>query len=274
MNEQACHAGPRALVTPMKRPLSKGSALISTCLFTSRNRAQAWKAARTRGLELGLDLKQLRAAFDQLPVLPKHKLEQVRSILAAATEIMSEVKSRFDAEEKLASRQSENTPVLQLQAALVHEVGVDTESAQANPIRTPCNMDHQQGPALIRAVANLIASKPEAPYSAAAIAAAARITPNHFSALFHRWTGKGFLEFLTTHRIRAAQTLLQNLSLTINEVARRAGFEDANYFARRFKQATGLTPREWRNALPVKGTRNRKAATSQAWLTVQSVACT
>jgi AraC-like DNA-binding protein len=93
----------------------------------------------------------------------------------------------------------------------------------------------------------LVAHKPSLPYTVTSIAAAARITPNHFSSLFHHWMGQSFLDFLNTARINAAKDLLRDLSLSISEVAHRAGYEDANYFARRFRLTTGMTPRKWRN---------------------------
>jgi len=257
MNEHACHAGPRALVSPLANMAPNGSALISTCMFTSKSRVHAWKAAHARGLELGLDLKQLRIAFDALPALRKNQLQQARSILATAAEIMAEIKSRYTAEEKLAVRSAGRGTAEQLQAALVREESPNLLANQgAKSKSAPC-IGEKVEPVLIRAVVSLIERKPEAPYSAAAIAAAARITPNHFSTLFHRWTGQRFLEFLTVRRVEAAQTWLRNLSLTIGEVANRAGFDDANYFSRRFKQATGLTPREWRNALPIAHRKNK-----------------
>ena len=77
----------------------------------------------------------------------------------------------------------------------------------------------------------------------------AHITPNHFSMIFRRHTGRTFTEFLAEKRLGLAEELLRDLTLNIGQVARRAGYGDAGYFARRFKQRTGLTPRQWREAL-------------------------
>jgi AraC-like DNA-binding protein len=244
MDVHSCHAGPHALVVPLSQALPDGSALISTCMFTSRSRAKAWKAARARAVELGLDPQQLRAAFDALPVLPPQKHKQVQTILAVAAALVAEIKNGLAAEARLAVRQTENGATAQVRAVLEHEIHRQASGPSAG---TP---DRRPWPPLIRAVVNLIECKPAIQYSAVEIAAAARITPNHFSALFHHWTGQRFLEFLNARRLVAAQALLSNLSLSIGEVAQRAGFEDANYFARRFKLATGSTPRDWRNAQP------------------------
>lgn len=245
--ERKCHAGASALVTPLTHISDRSSALVSSCMFTSTTRRRAWDAAQACGTQLGLDLTQLRAAFSALPKINRKKLQLARSIMALAAEIMSEIKSRTVAEEAL-SRQSMSLDVPhQIRAALRHELKRDSVTMAKQQTLKPGKTGGNS--ALIKAVTSLVTHQPALDYSATTIAAAARITPNHFSTLFHREMGKSFSEFLTEQRITASKILLQDLSLNITEVANRAGYEDANYFARRFKRATGMTPRAWRNTL-------------------------
>jgi len=74
----------------------------------------------------------------------------------------------------------------------------------------------------------------------------------HFCALFKARTGLPPLEWLVRHRIERARTLLENGDLSIAEVARRVGFEDAAFFARTFRKRLGSTPSDYRaqNARP------------------------
>jgi two-component system response regulator YesN len=58
--------------------------------------------------------------------------------------------------------------------------------------------------------------------------------------------GTNFATYLTDARIENAKRLLCDVTLNIGEVASTAGFDDPRYFARRFKQKTGSTPRAWR----------------------------
>jgi two-component system response regulator YesN len=95
----------------------------------------------------------------------------------------------------------------------------------------------------------MVSQRPDLPYSVVDIAAAARITPNHFSMLFRNYKGQSFLEFVTQVRIEKAKELLGNLTLNINEVAARVGYTDPGYFTRRFRQVTGMSPRKWREQL-------------------------
>ncbi|WP_413242570.1 AraC family transcriptional regulator [Paenibacillus sp. 1P07SE] len=44
-----------------------------------------------------------------------------------------------------------------------------------------------------------------------------------------------------------AKRLLRATRLPVREVAEQAGFNDAFYFSRLFGQATGMSPRDYRN---------------------------
>jgi len=104
-------------------------------------------------------------------------------------------------------------------------------------------------PAVVRVVATLVDRRPNMPFSVGEIAAAARISPNHFSSLFRKHQKESFSVYLTEKRIDLAKEVLGDLTLNIAEVAQRVGYDDPGYFARRFKQKTGMTPGEWRAAL-------------------------
>ena len=55
-------------------------------------------------------------------------------------------------------------------------------------------------------------------------------------------------DFLREARLQHACTLLQTTDMTSKEVAFACGFNDPKYFGKCFKQATGKTPTEWKNA--------------------------
>lgn len=52
-------------------------------------------------------------------------------------------------------------------------------------------------------------------------------------------------EIQSAARVRRAQELLRYGGLSVGEIARRVGFEDASHFTRVFRKATGHAPREW-----------------------------
>ena len=80
----------------------------------------------------------------------------------------------------------------------------------------------------------------------AAAAEAACLSPNYLAHLIKKETGKTFTELLTERRLARAQELLLATTDRIGEIARRCGFADEAYFARRFRQWHGQSPRAWR----------------------------
>jgi len=72
------------------------------------------------------------------------------------------------------------------------------------------------------------------------------VTPNYLATLLKRETGRTFVELITEKRIALAGELLSFTEMRISQVADVAGFMDADYFSRRFKQMTGLSPVDFR----------------------------
>lgn len=72
-------------------------------------------------------------------------------------------------------------------------------------------------------------------------------SPAYFSSLLTKHHGVSFRQLLTSMRLKEAQRLLMDTSLSIHEVAERTGFVNANYFSKIFKEKLGTTPRLFRN---------------------------
>ena len=54
------------------------------------------------------------------------------------------------------------------------------------------------------------------------------------------------MQYVIQQRIRTACNLLVSAPLTIHEIARRVGYEDAYYFSRVYSQEMGLSPSQYR----------------------------
>jgi two-component system response regulator YesN len=67
-----------------------------------------------------------------------------------------------------------------------------------------------------------------------------------FCRAFKQATGMTCTDYTSLERIRAAKRLLTQDDLLVKEVAYRVGFENANYFSRRFKEMEGRTPTSYR----------------------------
>ncbi|GAA4332039.1 hypothetical protein GCM10023144_21520 [Pigmentiphaga soli] len=78
------------------------------------------------------------------------------------------------------------------------------------------------------------------------VADAASVTPNYLTSLLRRETGSTFVELLTARRMARAADLLAYSCLRVSQVARAVGFDDADYFSRRFRQLNGCSPATFR----------------------------
>jgi AraC-like DNA-binding protein len=77
------------------------------------------------------------------------------------------------------------------------------------------------------------------------MAAMAGLSPAHFNRLFKALLKMTPTEYLLSLRIHAAQRLLTQSTTNIVEVAMKTGFFDQSHFTKKFRGATGVTPREF-----------------------------
>ena len=72
------------------------------------------------------------------------------------------------------------------------------------------------------------------------------INPSYFSRIFkkaYKMTASSFLQWF---RLEAAKNLLDNSSLTVNQIAIEIGFKDPAYFISVFKKTFSMTPKQYR----------------------------
>jgi AraC-like DNA-binding protein len=83
----------------------------------------------------------------------------------------------------------------------------------------------------------------------AQIAAAAHLSENHLSGLFHSIVGLTAQEYILQCRLRFAENLLllHGQPCSISEVAAEAGFSDQAHFSRHFRRFFGRTPQDYRH---------------------------
>lgn len=69
------------------------------------------------------------------------------------------------------------------------------------------------------------------------------VSSEHFSRSFKKETGFGFNQYLNLLRLKKAETLLKQSTLSVAEVAEECGFNDSNYFSIKFKKMYNIPPK-------------------------------
>jgi transcriptional regulator GlxA family with amidase domain len=74
-------------------------------------------------------------------------------------------------------------------------------------------------------------------------------SPDHFSRVFLKVTGRRPQDFVIQARMERARQLLAESDLTVGMIAGALGFQDIFYFSRHFRRQTGQAPTAFRRGL-------------------------
>ena len=102
-------------------------------------------------------------------------------------------------------------------------------------------MDHR-----VEATINRMEEQLHADISVVELAAAVALSVSQLTRVFRAATGVTPGAYLRRMRLERAKILIERSSLTISEVMTQVGIHDASHFARDFRRAYGIGPRELR----------------------------
>ncbi len=71
--------------------------------------------------------------------------------------------------------------------------------------------------------------------------------PFYVSRILKERKGMTLRQYIINYRIKASRRMLEVTSKTVSEIAEQTGFTDSSYFTKIFKNAVGMTPKEYRN---------------------------
>ena len=108
-------------------------------------------------------------------------------------------------------------------------------------------------PLLVTRALTVIRENLDADLTRDEVARRAGISPSHFSRLLKERTGRSFTELLRQCRIDLACELLQGSEQSLAEIAAACGFCDQSYLSNVFRDAKGLTPRQFREQSRLNG---------------------
>jgi two-component system, response regulator YesN len=110
--------------------------------------------------------------------------------------------------------------------------------------------EHTRDRLVIRELKRAVEEDLEKGISLKELAARFGMTPNHLGFVFRESESEFFSDYLTRRRLDRARILLKDPQLKVYEVAYRLGYRNTSHFNRIFKEHYGVTPGEFRDALP------------------------
>ena len=84
------------------------------------------------------------------------------------------------------------------------------------------------------------------PLDLADLSSRANLSKNQFLRVFKKAFGTTPIDYLNELRVQKARELLENSSLTVQQIAFDTGFSDSNYFSRQFRKVMGISPSAYR----------------------------
>ncbi|MCX7655237.1 MAG: response regulator [Treponemataceae bacterium] len=129
------------------------------------------------------------------------------------------------------------------QKGLVHELGAWCRN-QFQQLLQEVHA-HREYSASVRKILQYLEEHYQEPISLELVADIMNLSPVTVSRMLSEEVGQGFARTLIEIRLKRAKELLQEGNLSIKEISQACGYQDPNYFARLFKNYTGMTPREY-----------------------------
>lgn len=213
-----CHAGLTEVVMPVVYRSEHFATVFCGQAIIEDCPAGDDRWMRERARELGIAPEDLLAARDELPRITKAKLWQIGRLLYLALSRLAESESR---------------------AALDRALAIE----RSKPIR---------------AAIRFVEERFREPIGIEQIAQHIHITPAYLSRLFRKAMGMTFIDYLSQRRIAEAKDLLKNTAMKMSDIAFEVGYSHQSYFGRKFKQVTGQTPFEYRQANQIETPRKPK----------------
>lgn len=73
------------------------------------------------------------------------------------------------------------------------------------------------------------------------------VTPKHLSRILKQTTGFTAADWIKNYILLEAKVMLKSSTLTMGQISTQLNFPSQSFFAKFFKNATGLTPKQYRN---------------------------
>ncbi|MEW6355728.1 MAG: helix-turn-helix domain-containing protein [Planctomycetota bacterium] len=202
-----CHAGATEVIVPIIAREKHIATIFCGQAITLAQDKLGFADIQRRVSDLDIDIRALRQAYESLPRISAKRLQRMGELLFLAVTQLAESMSDRAIEQEIVLRQYKP----------------------------------------IQAAIGLMKTHLNEPLSAGLIARTIRLNPAYFCRLFKRVTRMTVTNYLTELRIERAKKLLRNTQLRMSEIAHEIGYSRQSYFARKFRDIAGVSPRQFRS---------------------------
>jgi len=136
---------------------------------------------------------------------------------------------------------------------LEHEIREHTPAGQRTAATTAyellslaCGYTQKTGSMVQRAIESTRHRFSEPGFNVNELARQLNVNRSQLSRTFKERTGTTLIDFITAQRIQHALSLLKETNISIEEISRRSGYTDPDYFARTLRKSIGVSPSEFR----------------------------
>ncbi|HML48644.1 MAG TPA: AraC family transcriptional regulator, partial [Clostridia bacterium] len=184
-------------------------------------------------------VQQLTSVWQNIP--PSEALRSLRRVSASTRDIL--IRMRYNVNHSLPLL------VIQPQRAVWHisEYSAAMEALLAGAFKSADTARRDRNEVLLERAAAYIQEHLAEDLSLERIAEAMHFHAKYFSRLFKELSGMNLVDYIMAQRLeRAAMMLRHEKGLSIETIGAQVGYNSPQYFNRRFKEAYGMTPREYR----------------------------
>lgn len=99
---------------------------------------------------------------------------------------------------------------------------------------------------IVQYIKNYIIENLEDNLSLNIVAEKVGLTPHYLSKVFKEEANINFIEFVTGEKMKKASDLIVSSNLSIEEISQKLGYGSSAYFIKKFKEAYGITPKQYK----------------------------
>jgi len=231
-----CYAGLKEIMIPVYAKhnylglIKAGQVLFKE--LSSKKTAKIMKKLES----LGVNKNEALLALKKVPIVPEKTVRLALDLLNMLANFISEAGEKQNWQEE----------IKRIQGSYKALNKKDADNGLEYLIKSVRNIRNIKNRGIIDKAIAEINKMPLEKVKLAKIAKDAGLSRFYFSRLFKASAGRSFRDHVMLLRIEKAKVVMNDLNLSLSEVAYKCGYENLSSFTRTFKKLTGINPGKYR----------------------------